>query len=216
MLLCLCKAFVFITFTRAASILFLIYQFQFLFHCVIAAAEDIFWKISVVVIPAKARVVPPLLFRLPATTHPWWTAANKRCKWHYIESSLFKHFLWTSILLTSRSGKLLDSSPMERKLFLFLKHQSSLNKTTVLSQESNNNFLYIWQTGFCIFFSSYFTIPSQLYFLEPEPLWLCLCQFLLFESVSGLPNAGRSFCSNNPDPLINLLCDYFYQRWPRL
>jgi len=201
MLLCLCKAFVFITFTRAASILFLIYQFQFLFHCVIAAAEDIFWKISVVVIPAKARVVPPLLFRLPATNHPWWTAANKRCKWHYIESSLFKHFLWTNILLTSRSGKLLDSSPMERKLFLFLKHQSSLNKTTVLSQESNNNFLYIWQTGF---FLILFYDPKSTLFPRT---WAFVA---LFVSVSppriGQRSSQWSFiCSNNPNPLINLL-----------
>ena len=165
-------------------ILFLIYQYQFLFHCVIAAKPKIFWKI--VVIPARALWTSLILSS--SQSHPWWTAANTRCKWHYYRVQSFQNFL-----STSRSF-----FPHGKKLFLFLKHQSSLNKTTVLSQESNNNFLYIWQTGFCIFFSSYFTIPSQLYFLEPEPLWLCLCQFLLLESVSGLPN-GRSFCSNNPD-----------------
>lgn len=157
-------------------ILFLIYQYQFLFHCVIAAKPKIFWKISVVVIPA-ARV-PHLFYSSVFQPHPpWWTAANKRCKWHY----------WVQFFSKTSFGLHLDDPVMKtfgffphgKKLFLFLKHQSSLNKTTVLSQESNNNFLYIWQTGFCIFFSSYFTIPSQLYFLEPEPLWLCLCQFLL-------------------------------------
>jgi len=153
-------------------ILFLIYQFQFLFHCVIAAKPKIFSEKFRSLSFQPLDRVPPLLFRLPAT-HPLVNRCKQKMQVALLSPVFSKHFLWTS---SWRSGLIL---PHGKKLFLFLKHQSSLNKTTVLSQESNNNFLYIWQTGFCIFFSSYFTIPSQLYFLEPEPLWLCLCQFLL-------------------------------------
>jgi len=56
--------------------------------------------------------------------------------------------------------------PHGKKIFLFLKHQSSLNKTTVLSQETNNNFLYIWQTGFCIFSLILFYDPKSTLFPE--------------------------------------------------
>ena len=66
MLLCLCKAFVFITFTR--RILFLIYQFQFLSLCHSREAEDIL-KYLVVVIPA-ARVLT-LLYSVFQPTTPW-------------------------------------------------------------------------------------------------------------------------------------------------
>ena len=83
---------------------FLIYQIQFLFHCVIVAAKPKIFseKISVVVIPAKSRV-PPLLFRLPATP-----PLVNRCKQkmqvalYWVQS--FQNFLWTSSFWRSGYG----------------------------------------------------------------------------------------------------------------
>ena len=165
MLLCLCKAaFVFKTFIRAAVAFFLFINFSS-FQCVIAAAKPkIFWKIPVVVIPAARE--PPLLFRLPAN-HPWWTAATTQdASGIIIQSGFSKHFLSTiHPVILPYHGK---------KLFLFLKHQSSLNKRTVLSQESNNNFLYIWQTGFCIFSLILFYDPKSTLF----PRTWAFCSFV--------------------------------------
>lgn len=174
MLLCLCKAFVFITFT-AHTFSNLSWSVPFSL-CHSREAEDILKNFGRC--HSSRPSPPPLLFlRLPATP-----PLVNRCKQKMqvaLLSPVFFSKTSFGLHLDDPVMKTFGFFPHGKKLFLFLKHQSSLNKTTVLSQESNNNFLYIWQTGFCIFFSSYFTIPSQLYFLEPEPLWLCLCQFLL-------------------------------------
>jgi len=193
---------------------FLIYQIQFLFHCVIVAAKPKIFSEKFRSLSFQQNPESHLFYSVFQPPHPWWTAANKRCKWHYIESRLFK----TSFGLHPFDDPVMDTFgffPHGKKLFLFLKHQSSLNKTTVLSQESNNNFLYIWQTGFCIFFLILFYDPKSTLFPRTWAFVALFVSVSLSKSVSGLPN-GRSFCSNNPDPLINLLCDYFYQRWPRL
>lgn len=167
MLLCLCKAaFVFKTFIRRRRrILFLIYQFQFLSVCHSSReAEDIL-KNSGRCHSSRPRD-PPLLFRLPAN-HPWWTAATTQdASGIIIQSGFSKHFLSTiHLVILPYHGK---------KLFLFLKHQSSLNKRTVLSQESNNNFLYIWQTGFCIFSLILFYDPKSTLF----PRTWAFCSFV--------------------------------------
>ena len=152
---------------------FLIYQIQFLFHCVIVAAKPKIFSAKFRSLSFQQNPESHLFYSVFQPPHPWWTAANKRCKWHYIESSLFK----TSFGLHPFDDPVMDTFgffPHGKKLFLFLKHQSSLNKTTVLSQESNNNFLYIWQTGFCIFFS-HPILRSQVNFISSN---LSLCGFV--------------------------------------
>jgi len=130
---------------------FLIYQFQFLSVCHSSReAEDILKNSGRChssrprpssFIPSSSQ--PPLVNRCNHT----------RCKWHYY-SVLFKTLPFDPVILPYHG----------KKLFLFLKHQSSLNKRTVLSQESNNNFLYIWQTGFCIFSLILFYDPKSTLF----------------------------------------------------
>ena len=175
MLLCLCKAFVFITFTaHTFSNLSISVPFSL---CHSREAEDILKNFGRC---HSSRPSPPTSFIPPSSSHtPPGEPLQTKDASGIIESSFFLSKTSIGLHLDDPVMETFGFFPHGKKLFLFLKHQSSLNKTTVLSQESNNNFLYIWQTGFCIFFSSYFTIPSQLYFLEPEPLWLCLCQFLL-------------------------------------
>lgn len=181
MLLCLCKAFVFITHLPALHT-FLIYQFQFLSPCHSRKAEDIFGcchssprepessLLFLFRLPKKHSLVTPLLKTKDASG-----INNIESIFFFFETSLLDFSTWFHPVIEASGFFFLG-----KIFFLFLKHQSSLKKQQVLSQETdNNNFLYIWRTGFLYFFSSYFTIPSQLYFLEPEPLWLCLCQFLL-------------------------------------
>lgn len=163
-------------------ILFLIYQFQFLSPCHSRKAEDIFGcchssprepepcLLFLFRLPKKHSLVTPLLKTKDASG-----INNIESIFFFFETSLLDFSTWFHPVIEASGFFFLG-----KIFFLFLKHQSSLKKQQVLSQETdNNNFLYIWRTGFLYFFSSYFTIPSQLYFLEPEPLWLCLCQFLL-------------------------------------
>ena len=169
------------TSTRAAYF-FLIYQFQFLSPCHSRKAEDIFGcchssprepescLLFLFRLPKKHSLVTPLLKTKDASG-----INNIESIFFFFETSLLDFSTWFHPVIEASGFFFLG-----KIFFLFLKHQSSLKKQQVLSQETdNNNFLYIWRTGFLYFFSSYFTIPSQLYFLEPEPLWLCLCQFLL-------------------------------------
>lgn len=135
-------------------ILFLIYQFQFLSLCHSREDEDI---------PKNSGRChssrPSLTSLIPSSSH---TPLVNRCK-HKMQVALF---FKTSF---RRPG---HSSPMERNSFPEASKQSEQNNK-VLSQESNNNFLYIWQTGFCIF--SHPILRSQVNFIS---LNLSLCGFV--------------------------------------
>ena len=75
MLLCLCKAFVFITHLPALHT-FLIYQFQFLSPCHSRKAEDIFGCCHSS--PREPESCLLFLFRLPKKNTPWWPPCWKQ------------------------------------------------------------------------------------------------------------------------------------------
>lgn len=135
MLLCLCKAFVFITHLPALHT-FLIYQFQFLSPCHSRKAEDIFgcchssprtWALPPLFIPSskkKHSLVTPLLKTKDASG-----INNIESIFSFFETSLLDFSTWFHPVIEASGFFFLG-----KIFFLFLNHQSSLKKTSTKSR----------------------------------------------------------------------------------
>lgn len=128
MLLCLCKAFVFITHLPALHT-FLIYQFQFLSPCHSRKAEDIFGCCHSS--PREPESCLLFLFRLPKKKHSLVTPLLKTKDASGINNieSIFSFFETSLLDFSTWFHPVIEASGfffLGKIFFLFLKHQSSL------------------------------------------------------------------------------------------